>query len=213
VWLLAAMAAFGAATELLQHFTGRDASWVDLLGDVIGAAIPLILVTWPRHRLLAGLLAAALATVACAPLAWALIAYAYRSQQAPLIWRADSALLGKFAQWQQGNYPGLALEEVPPDWRGYRELLITVTNPNEEATEFSLMAYDNRQIYRYKDSYKRSFVVPQHSTQTFRVPIEDIGRNSAGRAVDLESMGNLVVFQINETGLQRIKILRISLSH
>lgn len=210
LWLLVAMTAFGAATEVLQHFTGRDASWSDLVGDFIGASFALTWAVWPR-RPMRFVLLVALGAAACAPLCWTLAAYAYRSQQLPLLWRADSELLGEFAIWGEGDYPGLALKEVPPDWRAYRELLITVENPHSASNTFVVRVDDVHHNQQYEDRFNRRFEVPPQTKQTFSIRLEEIRGSLAGRSMDMRAITGVIVFQVNEPALQRVNILRISL--
>jgi len=49
--LLALLSFHGFATEFLQSFTGRGASWVDVGIDHIGISLGL-LISWPRWRVL-----------------------------------------------------------------------------------------------------------------------------------------------------------------
>lgn len=105
---LGAGVAFGAATELLQSLTGRDASWLDLRSDSLGAASAIAAYwLWCRRRELGswGAVARAplrpllaLATLLiCAlllllPLSSALLAWRERAQRFPVLYDADFQL-------------------------------------------------------------------------------------------------------------------------
>ena len=48
LWAASAAVIIGAAVEVMQHFTGRDPSWGDLLADILGVAAALAL--WALWR-------------------------------------------------------------------------------------------------------------------------------------------------------------------
>lgn len=205
------MTTLGAATELLQHFAGRDASWSDLLGDFIGACVPIALTIRPRS-LPRYLLVATLGAAACVPLAWTLTAYAYRHQQLPLLWRSDSTLLNHFAHWQEGDYPGLVIDEVPPDWRGYGELLVTVNNAHNASNFIIVRVDDVHHNQQYEDRFNRQLQVPPRSTQTFSIPLEEIRNSLVGRSMDIQAITGVAVFQLRNPAQQRVSILSIALN-
>jgi hypothetical protein len=151
--------------------------------------------------------------LAIAPYAWTLSAYAYRDAQQPVIWRADSALLNKFAHKQRGDYPGLELTELPPDWRGFRELLITVRNPGAEAATFFVRANDFWHNQRYEDRYRGEFAIPAGTTRKYRIFLHEIADAPAGRKMDLSRMTTLIVFETRERGVHGIEVREISLAY
>jgi hypothetical protein len=216
----AALVGFGAASEALQHFTGRDASIGDFIGDVLGTWMGIALffftkarpeLKWKRRMLTTSVVMAAM--LALLPFGWTLACYAYRHTQRPVIWRADSALLDKFARRQHGEYPGLELFELPPDWRGFRELLITVHNPGPEAAVFFVRANDIFHDGQYVDRYNRDFSIGAAATQTYRIFLQEILNAPAGRKLDLSKMTTLIVFETRERGVHNIDVREISLAH
>lgn len=46
--LAASAIALGALTEIAQGFLGRDASWLDLLADMLGVGVALVAWSWWR---------------------------------------------------------------------------------------------------------------------------------------------------------------------
>jgi len=48
LWAASAAVIIGAAVEVMQHFTGRDPSWGDLLADILGVVTALAL--WALWR-------------------------------------------------------------------------------------------------------------------------------------------------------------------
>lgn len=190
--LAVSLGAFAALTEVLQGLTGRDGSFRDFTGDLLGICAGLL---WLPQNKLAMRTAALAALLACASLMWTICAYLYRQQQTPVIWRADSALLNRFAHWQGGNYPGLVLQEVPADWRAFRTLILVVRNPDSQVAPFTIRIHDADHDERYTDRFHRTFMVAAHSTGTFHIPLEDVAAGPVGRSLDLAALDGMVVFQ------------------
>jgi hypothetical protein len=219
-WLLVTLSAFGGLSEVLQHFTGRDASFTDFINDVLGTWIGIALFhlmrggigsARKRRALVMSLVAAIL--LAVLPLAWTLSGYAYRYIQRPVIWRAHSRLLDQFVQRNHGEYPGLALTELPPDWRGFRELLITVRNPGRQTARFFVRANDLFHNQRYEDRYHGEFVITAATTQTYRISLQEILNAPATRRMDISKMTSLVVFETRANGVHDIDVLEIALAN
>jgi hypothetical protein len=216
--LLIALAGFGGFSEVLQHFTGRDASISDFIKDVLGTWIGIALFNLRRDQVSATerrasfislLLAAVLAAL---PFTWTLAGYAYRHAQSPVIWRVDSALLNEFARRQRGEYPGLELTELPPDWRAFRELLITARNTSAESASFFVRANDIWHNQRYGDRYHGEFVIAPATTQTYRISLQKIIDAPATRKMDLSRMTTLIVFETRDRGVHNIEVQEISLA-
>jgi VanZ family protein len=220
VLLLAALVGFGAFTEVLQHFTGRDASIQDFAADALGAWTGLALfyltktratADRKRRQLIVSLLVAGVLSLL--PFVWTLSAYTYRWAQRPVIWRAGSELLDKFARRQRGEYPGLELTELPPDWREFRELLITVRNPSSKAALFFVRANDFEHRGRYDDRYNGEFVVAAGATQICRISLQKIINAPRTRKIDASRMSSLAVFEKREIGVHDIEVREISLAN
>lgn len=208
---LAALAAglilLAAATEMGQLPGSRDASLADFGADVLGIIIGLC---WPVRRRTA--LPICLSAIAAgAPLAWTSCAYLTRAQASPLIWRSDSVLLDRFASHQGGRYPGLALTEVPPDWRRFDGLLVTVRNPGAVPTAFHLRVHDVEHNQDHGDRFNQEFRVDPAATATYRIPLKQLVRSPAGRRMDMRSISGVVVFQAQSRADPLIQVLAISL--
>lgn len=215
--LIVALGAAGGAIELIQILTGRSASIQDFMGNILGACCGVSVHHWsatppgiPRRRWhMAG--AATAALLALAPLMWAGMAYWQRAQSLPVIWQADSGWLHYFARWNDGRYPGLQLREVPADWRGYRELLVTVRNRTNQPIPFHVRVEDIHHNQRYPDRHNGNFVAAPSTDETARIPIETIRMAPRGREMDLGSMSGLVVFEISDDGKRMLEPVSIQL--
>jgi hypothetical protein len=199
---------FGAVMEVAQVYAGREGSWSDLLGNVLGIGLGLLL---PVRTTAARSGAALLALLAAAPLLWTLSAYAWRHSQLPLVWRADSALLGRFAQWQGGEYPGLVLLEVPRDWRDFSALRVTVANPAQVPGDFAVRIHDAAHDQRFDDRFHRAFQAAPGTTEDFEIPLEEVRRAPVGRHLDLSRVASVIVFQQASRQVPRVMVLEVSL--
>lgn len=117
---------FGATTELLQGVTGRDASWLDLRNDSLGALSAVAAYwLWSRRQTaapratLANLLAAG-TLIGCAalvlvPLSSALLAWRERVERFPTLYAADFRHTRYFVQ-----PVGTTARPLAPQWRAGR---------------------------------------------------------------------------------------------
>jgi len=197
VLVLLAAAVFGLASEVLQRYVGRDAEWIDVFGDVLGASFVLLLHARREHpgSRLPATAAAVVVLIATAPLFWTVAAYAYRTAQAPLLWRADARLFQRFSQVKSGTYPGLVIEEPLPDWSGYRTLVIHVRNLHDVTAPIVVRVHDRRHNQESEDRYNQSFELAADAHETLRIPLEGIRQAPHGRQMDLTAIRGVVVFQ------------------
>ena len=132
LFTLAIGVGFGAATELLQGLTGRDASWLDLRNDALGALAAVAAYWLIRHRdrltsppaairawsLIAVLVLAAAAMLWVLPLARALQAWQERTARFPVLYAADFARTEFVLQ-----AVGTTRKPLQPMLRGERQVL------------------------------------------------------------------------------------------
>lgn len=191
---------FAAVTEFLQGLVARDKSFADFVGDLLGICVGLL---WPPRSRLATFAVTISIALASAPLVLTLSAYLYRHIQHPQIWHVDSLLLNRFSRWQTGNYPGLVLEEVPADWRGYHALAITVHNPGSADASFTVRIHDAHHDQRHEDRFNQTFHLAAGATEVFQIPISAIEDGPTDRPLDLKAVAEIVVFQSrSEAGMR-----------
>jgi hypothetical protein len=190
--LAGALAIFGFLTELLQEATGRERSLTDFIGDLLGICSGLL---WSSQDRAAAFFARLAALLACVPLICTSAAYLYRQAHLPQIWHTDSLLLNRFSRWQTGRFPGIVLEEVPPDWRPYRLLVLTVRNPGTMAATFTVRVHDAHHDQRHDDRFNRSFRIEAGTVGVFEIPLREIVAGPAHRPLDLAAVAGIVLFQ------------------
>jgi VanZ family protein len=200
---LAGAVLFGLATEAAQQGLGRDASWRDLLNDVLGAILALLLCAHReaapsehrarrRSRALAAVL---LAAAMLSPFLWTCAAYLHRAWQVPVLWQPDSALFARFSRWQGGTYPGLVIDEPAADWSRYAMLVLELRNRRARTSVVVVRAHDRTHTQRHADRFNAAFELPPDAVRTIRIPLEQLRRAPDGRQMDLGAMKGLAVFQ------------------
>ncbi len=192
VFLMLALAGFGALTELAQAYTGRDPTLEDWIGDVLGSGA-VILWRASRQRLIRTLSVLCVAA-AIAPLAFTLLSYGARWKEWPVIWRQDSMWLRRFSETQQGAFPGLAVKKPRSDWSGFRAIAVDVRNPGSEPTAVTVRVHDRQHDGSFDDRFNRNFELPPSSASTLRIDLEDVHSSPAGRDMDLQHIAGVIVF-------------------
>lgn len=214
-------ALFGMLTEVAQSFVGRDASLIDLANDVLGIAIGLTVhAQRTARRAPLPILLAALLMIAAAPLLWTVAAYAQRQLQAPVLWQQRSPLDGYFLEvtgaratptaaanclanrrgqalrvdLQSGQYPGIALEEPLPDWRGHEQLIVELVNLSAATMRMVLRVHDAHHTFEYRDRFNQSFDAPPGRLILHSVTLHDIEQAPSRRLLELSRVASLMIF-------------------
>jgi hypothetical protein len=235
--LIAAISAIaiGAVTELLQSYVGRSGSWSDFRHDLlgIGAALCAIAAFDARLALMRGLrggaamLAIVALGVAATPVAQMYRAYAYRDANFPELaafrdgrekyWTLargvrreidGDALVIEFGPDQ---YPGVSWYEPVPDWRGYRSLVVEVTNPNDVPLEITLRIHDRAHTSEYADRFNRAVGLRPRERRRIVVSLEEVRVAPEGRAMDLGHISDISIFRSSASGPPALLIHRLAL--
>jgi hypothetical protein len=102
-------------------------------------------------------------------------------------------------QPDRGNWPGISLEEVWPDWRRYSALVIDLTNPGPESFRIFVRVDDRRPDPQYKDRYNQQFQLAPKTRQVIRISLLEIQSAPSGVAIDLAHMQKIMVFEDGST--------------
>jgi VanZ family protein len=222
LWVLGGALLLGFATEALQRVVGRDSSWMDLVNDLLGAFIALLLRAREESRghsagrgtahLIAAILVALLAS---GPFLWTAAACIYRMQQMPVLWEADSALFARFSRWTEKNYPGLNIEEPAMDWTGYDSMAIDLRNlrgtPLRITVRVHDRAHDMTPDQRHEDRFNQTWELAPGAVQTLRIPLEAIRRAPKGRTMDMKAISGIVIFQPDDRQPRNFVVTQVRL--
>jgi hypothetical protein len=106
---------------------------------------------------------------------------------------------GLLVQPDRGNWPGVSLDEVWPDWRGYSALLVDLTNPGTQAFSIFVRIDDRRPDPHYNDRYNQQFQLAPQSQRVIRIPLVEIRSGPNGAPIDLAHMRKIMLFEDGST--------------
>lgn len=117
----------------------------------------------------------------------------------------ESALRVRFGA---GPWPGVDVAEPSPDWRGYKSLLLDVTNATDSGLVFVLRVHDVHHNDEYDDRFNRVLTVSPRTRSVLRVPIADIEVAPRGRSMDLAQMADFMLFRADAATASEMWISR-----
>jgi len=219
-WAIAA--GFGAATEVLQGYVGRQPSWLDLSANLLGAAAGVLWIhraavaSAPRRRLTAG--AVLLVAVAWVAPALVLVDTCLQQSEMPRLASFEHAL--ELSRWSfresrarrvsqhathgdralqvellVGTYPGVSLNSPVPDWSPYDELAMDVTLPGGESLDLIVKIEDDIHNGETDDRFHRR-VRFGPGRQEVRIALSDVAAAPLGRTMDLRRIRRLQIFAV-----------------
>lgn len=211
----------GGATELIQSQIGRDASLDDLWHDVLGGFLGFLLAGYKGRRVSAGshLVSLVAAVFICswflAPTLKAAIDDATAWRQFPLLagfespfedlrWsgsaprtiaqnHVSSGLHSLRVDFSTQRYSGVSLNQLPHDWRGYRQLSMQVYNPSAEEFAMHMRIDDKHHNDEYTDRFNASFAVAP-GWNSLRVSLDTVEHAPKGRRFDLGQVARVGLF-------------------
>ena len=227
VWGL--VTALSAGVEWLQPLVGRSAELADWLYGAGGAAC-ICAAGQTRSRVRwGGVLALCLI-----PLAWEMALFGMEHRAYPVL--ADSGMAWSHRGWvlnsvqiAAGAFPGLRLEAVSnadpiatvaypglfrapaySDWRGARALRAELYWPDRDSAVFAIRVDDRTGNPVYADRFQREFSITQ-GWNRIRIPIDDLGKTSGGRRLELDAIRQWGVFLVSDTPLDYFLLGAVSL--
>ncbi|QSP96603.1 succinyl-CoA synthetase subunit beta [Marinobacter salinisoli] len=214
----------GGAIEVVQSDVGREASWHDMLRNLIGVWIVL---AW-RHRLdskqsaqasahtalmLAStlLLLFELGTTAAIGVRQFKVAhqlpqlYDFSHNDPTPYWQGELTPSKEYAGPHEQSlrldlntklYSGGSLGNLPSDWRGYQRLHLALFNPNSEPLPITLRINDWTHAFGNNAHSDRynTRLTLQPGAQTITVDLYDIEQAPRTRRMDMDSVSQLKLF-------------------
>ncbi len=102
-------------------------------------------------------------------------------------------------QPHRGRWPGLSLEEVWPDWRGYSTLVIDLSNTGTQAFWVYVRIDDRRPDPHYSERYNQQFQLAPLSRRVIRIPLAEIESAPVGSKIDLAHIRRILLFEDGST--------------
>jgi VanZ family protein len=237
LYALGALVGAGAGflSEVIQRPLARDASWEDVLADIVGVILALAMYAMFDRRtktpawLRLGALAVALSCVAIflTPIVRMARAYVHRNGQFPVIadfhsrielyWTlslgvnreiVDDALeVDLFAD----EFPGVSFHEPVPDWRKYRTLIIDVQNPAPDKLHLGVRVHDRRHKHTFSDRFNRHYDLASGERRTLRIALEDIRHGPRQRLMDMAHISDITLFRSENSGSRHLRVYSLRL--
>jgi len=105
---------------------------------------------------------------------------------------AAAGLLARL-DMRPGRYSGITFDEVYPDWRGYRQLTLTIVSDLAEPLPMAIRIHDAAHDHRYQDRFNRRLLV-QPGVNRFVIALEDVRRAPDRREMDLGRIRAILLF-------------------
>ena len=210
----------------------------DLVGILLGLGLAALLernnqgapvIRRPDLRSLLVLLLTGLALMAGFPLGKLVLDYQARNQAFPVVldlladWSdsfidyaharpSTSACLPGMAPVEllPATYPGVSVSEPYPDWRAYRELVLSLHSQDPAPYEMVLRIHDRQHDHTYRDRYNRVLNV-EYGTNHYRIPLAEISAAPAERTMRLGQVAGVILFAWNLPQARQICIGKIKL--
>ena len=210
----------GAASELLQNITGRDASLIDACNDMLGATAALCVRLLSDSGRLSQILLCrrwlkAILAVCCllwvGPVTFVALSYAHRATQIPLLWNSRSLLDQGFLVRGSRGFPGYHLQEPWPDWRGHRQLKVEIRETGMRIHTVWVRVRDQDSYRNLSETFNASYVLQPDETLMVTIPLTQIAAGIASKPAALTDIADLAVFEVSDASSPGFRILAIRL--
>ena len=212
LWLLLLLLA--GVIEGLQHWTGRNADWRDILWGGLGAgwfcffrnlrprlippvlllcflAVPFAWTGWHLHQE-----TRAFPVLAHSAQSWA--RRGWKETGGSLVFEEAHFRFVPAAQAGSADYPGIFRRPHSADWRTARALTACVYWPHDKPAVFALRIDDRREQPAYEDRFQTEFAVTQ-GWNRISIPSGQFSKTSGGRPMNLEQVTRWGLFLVSDT--------------
>lgn len=108
-----------------------------------------------------------------------------------------------------GNYSGLIINEPYPDWRPYRNLILTITLPDLDSAAVQLRIDDAIHNEQYEDRFNGTMLL-HTGINNIKIPLQTIQNGLKSRPMHMNKIRSLMIFANTEKSFL-ITINRIAL--
>jgi glycopeptide antibiotics resistance protein len=92
-----------------------------------------------------------------------------------------------------GQYPGVALEYLIPDWRGFSSLDFDAFYEGTVPLKITVRIHDRKHNQQYNDRYNESFLL-QHGDNHLSIGLDKVRNAPGGRQMDMTAIEGLCIF-------------------
>ena len=213
----------GVGVELIQYHTGREASALDLLTNLLGLISGLCLVEafrlnegseYRRVRFLLFVTGLTLIIVCIMPLLLLSVSYIERNKAFPVIADFDAHWTAAFTRFNKTSlvakaehepdgmnrvrfepteYPGISIVEPVSDWTEYDRLVVTLYSNNDHVIRVTLRVHDVVHNQSHSDRYNISLAVGP-GMNMYEILLKDVEQAPSKRKMDMTSISGLILF-------------------
>jgi len=226
----------GIGVELVQHYTGREASALDLLTNLLGLISGLCLIEafpqgksskYRRASFVLVMTSVALIVVCIMPLLLLSASYLQRNKAFPVIadfgadWREAFIKFNQtelhtkddpgqndlhWVTFEPTEYPGISIIEPVSDWTEYDRLVFTLYSNHEYMIRVTVRIHDVVHDQSHSDRYNISLAV-EPGMNMYQILLKDVEQAPLGRTLDMTAIAGLILFA---NGLEKPVTLGIS---
>ena len=93
-------------------------------------------------------------------------------------------------------YPGIRIEELYPDWRGYTYFQLEIFSELTTPQSITIRIHDLHHNNKYADRFNTSIIISP-GLNHIQIPIDDIRQGPVHREIDLSAMKAIGLFVVN----------------
>ena len=91
------------------------------------------------------------------------------------------------------NWPGISIDYVAPDWRGYKKLNFVLYAELDAPVDLELRVHDKQHSQEYSDRFNHSFSL--HSgINRVEIPLDDIKHAPVTREMEMQAIQGIILF-------------------
>jgi hypothetical protein len=94
-----------------------------------------------------------------------------------------------------GEFPGLILNELHPDWHGYSRFVMEIFSESKDPVKLVLRVHDRQHDEDFYDRFNRQFSIAPGSNR-ISVPLEEIRTAPKSREMDMKRIQTAVLFSV-----------------
>jgi len=112
--------------------------------------------------------------------------------EAPVEWKSNTGQTAKIS-FLSGNYPGLSIPEIYPDWRGYTQLVFEVFSPEDTPVTITVRINDLAHNNKHHDRFNRQLTVKPGKNR-YVLPLSEVKNAPQGRQLNIEQVAQVILF-------------------
>lgn len=93
-----------------------------------------------------------------------------------------------------GTYPGIDVEDVHENWKGYSALSLDATNPTDKPVWLTIRVHDAAHNFTQKDRFTRAFLFPARTRTVTDILLTEIESAPQNRSMRMDHIRGVIIF-------------------